>query len=314
MKPPPLQKRETDQQKDAYHQVGRYIFKLFSIPTFRSQVTVGLVDRDRIQFYHANHSVILVSSAINFTTRGREGLDKFIAIMIAFRRLSLRDDGILHDLRDGQLKKPATSEVRRGTVQFQEGKKLVFGGDENTESFTLTYDEIISRDQSLVGRATLVLHVKSSSLWKELDLVVKISWSWSDRVAENEFLAKAVEIAKGNAEDNWALKHLPRVLFAQEVAFDSDSAHEDVAKLFDNAKFVDPKSKFIYQPRKLRVIVQERLHPTETLTDVKDVAQVLLDAGCGMCSHPFLDYHVLIAAQSTGGSTCVLGSCTGTSA
>jgi len=291
MKPPPLQESETEQQKDAYLQVGRYIFKQFSIPTFRSHATVGLVDRDRIQFYHANHSVILVSSAVNFATSGRmEGLDKFIAIMIAFHRLSLRNDGTLHDphdLHDGQLlgdnKKLATSEVRRGTVRFQEGNKLVLGGDENTESLTLTYGEVISRDPSLVGRATVVLHAKSSSLWKELDLVVKIGWPGLDRVAENEFLAKAVETAKSSTEDNWALKHLPRVLYAQDVTFDSDSTHERVARLFDNAEFADPKRTFIYERRTLRTIVQERLYPIEVLTDVKDIAQVLLDVACGTC-------------------------------
>ena len=163
MKPPRLQKSETKQQKKAYLQVGRYILKQFSFPAFRSHATVSLVDRGRIQFYHANHSVILVSSAINFTTSGgMEGLDKCLAIMIAFRHLSLRND-----LHNGQLvgdsKKLATSEVRRGAIQIQEGNKLVVGGDKKTESFMLTYGKFISHEPSLAGRATLVFHAKSSS-------------------------------------------------------------------------------------------------------------------------------------------------------
>jgi hypothetical protein len=78
------QTKETDRQKDAYLQVGRYLVEQFSVPAFRLHATIGLVDRDRIQFYHANHSVILVSSAINFMVANRDGgLDKFIVILIA---------------------------------------------------------------------------------------------------------------------------------------------------------------------------------------------------------------------------------------
>ena len=287
MKPARPQTDETEQQEDIYIQVGRYLLEQFFIPTFRSHATVGLVDRGQIQFYHANHSVILVSSAINFTM---EGLDKFIAIVIAFSRLFLRDNGIL---RHGQLfrdnRKLATPEVPRGAVIMQEGNKLVFGGDQRTKQFTLTYGEVISHQPLLAGRATIVLHVESSSLWKELNLVVKISWPGSDRVAENEFLAKAVETAKSSPDDNWALKHLPRVLFAQ----DSDSTDEKVVSLFDNAEPIDENYTYIYERRTLRIIVQERLYPLETLTDVREIAQVLLDAACGMCFHPFLGFHTL---------------------
>jgi len=48
----------------------------------RSHATVGLVDRDRLQLYHANRSVILVSSAVKFSEG--DGVDKFIAMIVAF--------------------------------------------------------------------------------------------------------------------------------------------------------------------------------------------------------------------------------------
>jgi len=89
----------TDRQKDAYILVGRYLQGQLSTPIFRLHATVALVDRDRIQFYHANHSVILVSSAISFSENARiGGLEKLIAIMIAFSRFTLYDDGILQNL------------------------------------------------------------------------------------------------------------------------------------------------------------------------------------------------------------------------
>ena len=276
------QPNETEQQKDAYLQVGRYLLEQLSVPNFRSHATVGLVDRDRIQFYHANHSVTLVSSAISFSASDRTGgLDKFIAIVIGFSRLSLHNNGILHNPRHGKPfqdnENVLTSSLAPGAVRAQEGNKLEFGGDEKT--FTLTHGEIISHDPSLAGRSTVVLRAKSPT-WKSLDLVVKISWPSSDRVGEDKFLATAVSMAKGTAANKWALMHLPRVLFAQDVIFDSDSTHEKVASLFDNAEFVGEE--YEYERRTLRIIIQERLYPLKTLTTAKDVAQVLLDVTCSM--------------------------------
>ena len=288
-KPAPPQTDETDHQKAAYLQVGRYLFEQFSIPAFRSHATVGLVDRDRIQFYHANHSVILVSSAINFCPRDPTpggGLDKFIAIVIAFSRLSLRDSGILHDLHGGQLfrdnEKLVTSEVLHEVVQMQEGNTLVLKGDDDMEPFTLTLGEAISNEPSLAGRGTVVLHA-TSPRWPGEELVVKISWPGSNRVSENEFLTKAAETANSSAEDKWALDNLPGVLFAQDVAFGSDSIYERVTRRFRDFEFADPERTLVYERRTLRIIVQEYLHPIESLTDVREIAQVLLDVACGTC-------------------------------
>jgi hypothetical protein len=277
-----LQTNEPDRQKEAYIQVGRYLLEQFSVPAFRSHATIGLVDRDRIQFYHANHSVILVSSAISFSASDRTGgLDKLIAIVIAFSRLSLCDNGILHNLHDGKLFRDngdlPTSKLAHGAVRMQEGNKLEFGGNEGTEPFTLTYGEVISHEPSLAGRSTAVLHATSPK-WKDIDLVVKISWPGSDRIPENLFLEKAIKTANSAPAGKWALNHLPRVLFAQDVVFGSDSTHGKVGSLFDDAKFVDGEYK--YERRTLRIIIQERLYPLKTLTNVKDIAQVLLDVAC----------------------------------
>ena len=282
MKP---QMKETECQKAAYLQVGRYLLEQFSVPAFRSHATIGLVDRDRIQFYHANHSVILVSSAINFSVTDRaSGLDKFIAIVIAFSRLSLRDNGILHNLHDGKLFRDngnlPISNLTRGSIRMQEGNRLEFGGDEETGPFTLTYGKAISHEPSLAGRSTAVLHAKSSQ-WEGVGLVVKISWPGSRRIAENVFLDEAVKKAKSSRTETWALNHLPKVLFAQDVVFGPDSTHEKVASLFEDAKFVDDDYK--YEKRTLRIIIQERLYPLMTLTNARDIAQVLLDV---LCSTP----------------------------
>ena len=276
---------ETEYQKKAYLQVGRHLLEKFSVPTFRSHATVGLVDRDRIQFYHANRSVILVTSAINFAASGHTGgVDKFIAIVIAFSRLALRDNGILHNLHDGELfggnealtKSPAPG-LTHGTVRIQAGRKLEFGGNEETGPFTLSCGGVIADEPSLTGRSTVVLHAKSPT-WKDADLVVKISWPSSQMDSEQKFLNKATEMAESAPEHNWALDHLPRVFFAQDVTFASDSTYEKVAKLFDDAEFVN--GEFKYERRTLRIIVQERLYPLKSLTNQRDIAQVLVDIAC----------------------------------
>ena len=288
---------ENNKQQDAYLQVGRYLLEQFSVPAFRSHATIGLVDRDRIQFYHANRSVILVSSAIEFSSTGeRDGLDKFIAIVIGFSRLSLRDSGILHDLDDGRLfrdnEKLPTSKLAPGSVRVLEGHKLEFGGNEKTGPFTLTYGEEISHEPSLIGRGTAVLQAQSSN-W-EFDLVMKVSWPGSERVAENVFLEEATKAAGRVKDDKWALNHLPNVVYSQDVVFGPDSTLEKVASMFDEPEFVG-KGKYTYERRTMRIIIQERLYPLETLTNAKDVAQVLVDVACSTWFHFILGNDALTA-------------------
>ena len=93
-----MPKPEIQNQVNPAMQVCRYLLEMFSVPLLRSHATVSLVGRDRLQLYHANRSVILVSSAIKFVEG--EGLDKFIAIIIAFHCLSPEQNGILSSLVD----------------------------------------------------------------------------------------------------------------------------------------------------------------------------------------------------------------------
>ena len=269
---------ETICQRDTYIQVGKYLMEQFSIPGFRSHATVGLVDRDRIQFYHANHSVILVSSAIDFGKKEPTGgLDKLIAIVIAFSRLSLRDNGILHNLLDGRLfrenKDVLTSKLSKNPTIIQRGRTLEFGEDGESKAFTLTFGKTISREPSLVGRSTTVLHAMSPQCGGT-QLVVKISWPSAGRISETDFLREAIKKAERTPK-KWALKHLPGLRFSRDVKFGPDSTHGKVASLFSSPEFIN--GEYEYEERTLRIIVQERLFPIETLTNAKDVAQVLLD-------------------------------------
>ncbi|KAF9643422.1 hypothetical protein BDM02DRAFT_3123491 [Thelephora ganbajun] len=267
-------KPETQRQVDPALQVCRYLLEMFSVPLLRSHATVGLVDRDRLQLYHANRSVILVSSAINFSEG--DGLNKFIAIVIAFRCLSFRQNGILDTLAKNNTELVKKSEIPRDNKVVQGGNQLQLPGKKPEETFTVTLGDIISRDPATVGRSTVVLKA-TSDRWPKTELVVKISWPGSGRVPETDFLKKAYEEAE-ETDGKWATKHLPQVFYAKDVVFEKDSTSESVASLFTDAKFA--KGGYVYERRTLRIIIQEQLHPLKSLTNARHFGQVLLDTAC----------------------------------
>jgi len=117
----------------------------------------------------------------------------------------------------------------------------------------------------------------TSDQWPNTELVVKISWPESCRDSETDFLKKANEEAE-KTDGKWATKHLPQVLFDGDVIFDECSTLDSVARLFENAKFVNGSR--AYKRRTLRVIVQERLYPLKSLGNVRDIGQVFLDIAC----------------------------------
>jgi len=280
---------------------------MFSVPLLRSHATASLVDRDRLQLYHANRSVILVSSAINFSTD--DGKDKLIATIIAFHRLTRAQNGILSVIpKNVDLLSNANLSGEARVVQ--RGNKLHFSGKPGREAFTVELTDVISCDPAMVGRSTLVLNAKSAE-WGG-PLVIKISWPTSGRVPETDFLEKANTMAQG--EHEWAAKHLPKLHYAEDVVFDAKSTLGLVAGLFENAEFVN--GNYVYERRTLRIIIQERLYPFKSLTNVKDIGQVFVDVLCGTCSYPLslLDYRPLTPVQFIVGSTINLASSIVTSA
>ena len=290
-------------------QVCRYLLEMLSVPLLRSHATAGLVDRDRLQLYHANRSVILVSSAINFSQG--DGMDKFIATILAFHCLSLDQNGILETQVPRNAKILLQSDVPDAYV-VQKGSDLVFPEKEGRKEFTVQLGEVISRDPAMIGRSTVVLNATSDGLegkWKGIPLVVKISWPTSTREAETTFLEKASKEAKG--KHAWALKHLPHLYHAEDVVPGSDSILERVAHLFDEPNFGNKG--YVYERRTLRIIIQEQLEPFKSLGSVKDVGQVLLDVACGTCILVFDCRPLTPVVQFINGCTNMQGSFIATS-
>ena len=268
--PPP----ETKAQTNPAVQIGSYLLEMFSVPLIRSHATVCLVDRDRLQLYHANRSVILVSSAIKLS-KG-DGLDKFIAVVIAFHRLSLDKNGILDSFAKDNVKLVKNPNISSVNKAVQKGNQLVIKESGSEKEITVTLGDVISRDPATIGRSTVVLKA-TSDRWPDTNLVVKVSWPSVGRVPESEFLKKATEEAK-KTQGGWATKHLPRMFLAQDVDFGDNSTFESVADLFKNAEFKG--GDFVYERRALRIIIQEELHPLKSLGNVREVGQVFVDVAC----------------------------------
>ena len=299
---------EPQQQVEPALQVFRYLLEMFSVPLLRSHATASLVDRDRLQLYHANRSVILVSSAINFSTD--DGKDKLVATIIAFHRLSLAQNGILTSIVPNNVDLLSNADLSEKVRVVQRGNELHFSGNLKRKAFKVTLADVISCDPAMVGRSTLVLNATSSE-WGG-PLVIKISWPTSSRVSETDFLTEANTMAQGDHE--WAAKHLPTLHYAEDVTFDAAPTLGLVAGLFENAKFAN--GDYVYERRTLRIIIQERLYPFKSLTSVADIGQVFLDVLCGTCSYrlSLIDYDPLTPLQFIVGSTTILASSIATSA
>ena len=233
------------------YQVYRYLLEMFSVPLLQSHATASLVDRDRLQLYHTNRSVVLVSSPIDFS--GGDGLDRFIATIIAFWCLSFEQNGVLETLSPSNTDLVRISEVVLG--------------------------EIISRDPATVGRSTVVVDA-TSVRWPKTKLAIKVSWPGSGRVPEADFLKKAKDETE-KPGGKWAINHLPRMLHASDGVVNEDPTFESGALLPQNGRTVC--GQFQYERRILRVIIQERLDSLKSLTNVKDIGQVFLDIACCTC-------------------------------
>ena len=279
----PVPATETKAQASPAVQIGRYLLEMFSVPLLRSHATVCLVDRDRLQLYHANRSVILVSSAINFSKD--DGLDRFIAVIIAFRRLSLDQNGILHTFAKDNIKLVTNPNISSDNRAIQENNQLMIKEAGSEKEVIVTLGEVISREPATIGRSTVVLKATSDH-WPDTNLVVKVSWPNTGRVAESKFLEKATEEAK-KTQEGWATKHLPQMLWTNDIIFDEESTFASVANLFKDAKFQEGR-KFVYEPRTLRIIIQEELYPLKSLGDVREIGQVFVDVACSAYPSRFL--------------------------
>ena len=215
----------------------------------RTRPTIGVIDRDLIQFYHTNRSVILVSSTIN---NGTGGLGKLVAIVISFSRLSLCDNGLSR--RTGT--RTFTTSTPRLCAFRKEG------------SWNLEEMERPGRPLSRLGSSSLASH----------------RWLGRLRFVVNVFWPKTGGDRKGNCSRRRSEKrNVPPANGPSSIS--PVSCWPRMSPLIRVESRACP-SEYKYERRLMRIgIIQERLYPLTTMTNsVKDTAQVLLDNSRGACS------------------------------
>ncbi|KAF9459057.1 hypothetical protein BDZ94DRAFT_1312771 [Collybia nuda] len=87
------ERKDNEASTEARLQCARYLMEMLEFSVLRSHALVTLVDRDRMQLVYADRSAIVTSSIIDLRTDN--GLDQFLAMLIAFHRLSPKQWGFL---------------------------------------------------------------------------------------------------------------------------------------------------------------------------------------------------------------------------
>jgi hypothetical protein len=123
---------------------------MFSVPLLRSHATVGLVNHNHLQLYHANHYVILVSSAINLSKD--EGMIKFIATVLVFQCLSLEQNGILGAQLTGLENTNIIKKSGFGRDRVVQNKnELHFLNDLEGKELKVTLMDVVSREPAMTA-------------------------------------------------------------------------------------------------------------------------------------------------------------------
>jgi hypothetical protein len=114
----------------------------------------------------------------------------------------------------------------------------------------------IFHQHGIIGRGTCVVRARriekgkyggTDDAW-DGPLIVKLSWPAKSRISENDIIEKARNAA-GHDEHRWVLKHLPKVLLAEDRHINSLS-RVLIDRMGDQ-----------YEERVLRIMVQEELSP-----------------------------------------------------
>lgn len=275
-------------------QVVRYLYEKFGVSALRSHASAGLIDRDHLQFFHANHSTLLVSRAISL--REDADVDIFIGILIGLHRLTLRQLGVM-DVVDEHRKFLSDSKFYGERVsgglkgdykKMHDGNTLTLRKDDpNKKPITINLNGILNREPSIIGRSTSTLYGTSDE-WPGVNLVIKVSFPSTGRVSEETFLNTATEKAKEFEKDGeryWVLDHLPKLLHAETAVL--DEIEENVKELCTMREYVGGE-KSSYDERRRRILVYEMLQPLQTLTTAMDFAQVFVDViiSKSLCTSP----------------------------
>ncbi|KAF8274785.1 hypothetical protein EI94DRAFT_1713047, partial [Lactarius quietus] len=235
-------------------QCASYALDMMSLGGLRSHVIGALVTDGNIQLLYYDRSIILVSERVNFL----DDLPRFVAMLQALGNLPLSQ----LDYADIITPPPVLENPRR-TADIFDGLKLTL-----SDGTSLLLGNIIYYQRSIIGRGTCVIRAKyipgsgtrsDDNNWVG-SLIVKLSWPAKSRISESDLIAKARNAANHD-KHRWVLKHLPKVMHAEDRHITSLS-QALIDRIGDR-----------YEERVLRIIVQEELYPITERTTAVDLAQ-----------------------------------------
>jgi hypothetical protein len=188
---------------DPMLQCASYAFEILSHGGFRGHVIGALVTDDAIELLYYDRSIVIALEPLNFI----KDQPRFIAFLQAVASLSLQQWGYAANvlkpapLLDNPLQK---TDIFDGLeLNLRNGTPLRLGG--------------------LIGRRTCVVRATciekgngvSGKAWNG-QLIVKLSRPAKSRMSEQVIIEQARSKAD-NYEHRWGLKHLPKVLHAEDV-------------------------------------------------------------------------------------------------
>jgi Fungal protein kinase len=234
-------------------QCASYALEMLSHGGLRSHVIAALVTDDTVQLLYYDHSIIIMSPPLNFL----EDSSRFVVMLKAITDLSLKQWGYVDKIRPA----PLLDNPRKGEDIFNGLELLLKNGTR------LKLEGTVFHQHGLIGRGTCVIRATCVEKAHDADddeawngpLIVKLSWPAKSRTSEQVILEQAYKAA-GNNEHRWVLKHLPKVLYS-----------EDVDDNILSWALIDRMGSE-YEERVLRIMVQEALYPITEQATAPDLA------------------------------------------
>lgn len=239
---------------DPMLQCASYALEILSHGGLRSHVIGALVTDDTIELLYYDRSIIIASKPLNFI----KDQPRFIEFLQEIASLSLQQWGYATNVLKPA---PLLDNPLHGTdifdgleLNLRNGTRLRLGGT-------------VFHQHGLIGRGTCVVRAtcieKGNGVCGEAwngQLIVKLSWPATSRMSEQVIIEQARSKAD-NDEHRWGLKHLPKVLHAEDIHINLLS-WALIDRLGD-----------AYEERILRIIVQEELFPFTERMNAPDLAE-----------------------------------------
>ncbi|KAF9002225.1 hypothetical protein BDZ89DRAFT_1081486, partial [Hymenopellis radicata] len=270
---------EADERKTVAYQCANYALHSLSAGGFKDYSLGALICNDEIQLMYYDHSCIAISAPLNFRSNRRMFM-LFQVCLYKTQQASLENrGGIIGRL----FLEP--SPYMRDYAKYQKvvapDLYNIFLGQfitlqDANGAFLVKLGRIVDKQAGLIGRCTYIVNAECDR-WPGMQLVVKITWSPTDRKSEATFIDRIREEAEAqNAA--WVLDHVPHILHSQDFEQLPDEVGGRLAAfLNDPATRYANDARFTYENRVLRVSVHEKLCKLSELGDVIDYAQVFFD-------------------------------------